>query len=531
MNTVHEPMPTSRKPIHHRFWLWLGVGVLVLGAAFLVTLQILIDRATPIARKRLIQTLSAQLDSRVELDQLHVSVARGLAVTGGGLRIFPNNQAIESDTHEPLIAVASFEFHANLPGLLLKPMHVGAVHVQGLAINIPPKHGQNNSASGQRKFSKPKFVIDEVICDDSHLTIETNKPDKSPLVFELKHIVMHGVGRDAPWPYEATLTNAIPPGEIQASGTFGPWNVESPGDSNVTGKYFFDHADLNSIRGIGGTLHSRGEYSGQIDRIEAHGHVEVPNFSLDTANRPVPLETEYSATIDGMNGDTYLNKVDAKLADTSFTCSGAIVSEKGKGHHINIDADVPAGRIQDFLNLAVKTSPPVMSGVIRMKTSVDILPGHNTPILQRLSMKGNFTLQQIHFTNPEIEDKVDMMSLRAQGKPKEAKPGAPDVHSEMTGNFEMKDGKMTLPDLRYELPGASIQLAGVYTLDGKQFEFTGKVRTSAELSQMVASKWKSILLKPVDPFFRKNGAGAEIPIKVSGTGDKPHVGLKFGGDK
>jgi hypothetical protein len=48
---------------------------------------------------------------------------------------------------------------------------------------------------------------------------------------------------------------------------------------------------------------------------------------------------------------------------------------------------------------------------------------------------------------------------------------------------------------------------------------------------MVASKWKSVLLKPVDPFFHKNGAGAEIPIKVSGTGDKPHIGLKFGGDK
>jgi len=482
------------------------------------------------ARSRLIQALSTQLDSRVELDQLHVSVARGLAITGGGLRVFPNNHAIASETNEPLIAVASFAFHANLAGLLFKPMHVGAVHVRGLAINIPPKHGQNG-ASGQRKFAKPKFVIDEVICDDSQLTIGTNKPDKSPLVFELKHIVMHGVGQDHPWPYEATLTNAIPRGEIQASGAFGPWNTESPGDSNVTGKYLFDHADLNTIRGIGGILHSTGGYSGQIDRIEAHGHVDVPDFSLDTANRPVPLETEYSATIDGMNGDTYLNKVDAKLAGSSFSCTGAIVSEKGKGHHIEVDADVPAGRMQDFLDLAVKSSPHVMSGVIRTKASVDILPGHDIPIMKRLSMKGDFSLQQIHFTDPEIEDKVDMMSLRAQGKPKEAKPGAPDVHSEMTGHFTMKDGQMTLPDLHYELPGASVQLAGSYTLDGKQFEFTGKVRTGAELSQMVASKWKSVLLKPVDPFFHKNGAGAEIPIKVSGTGDKPHISLKFGGDK
>lgn len=39
--------------------------------------------------------------------------------------------------------------------------------------------------------------------------------------------------------------------------------------------------------------------------------------------------------------------------------------------------------------------------------------------------------------------------------------------------------------------------------------------------------WKSILLKPVDPFFRKNGAGAEIRFKISGTRDDLHFGLDF----
>ena len=65
----------------------------------------------------------------------------------------------------------------------------------------------------------------------------------------------------------------------------------------------------------------------------------------------------------------------------------------------------------------------------------------------------------------------------------------------------------------------------VATLDGKKFDFAGKVRTDAKLSQMVASRWKSILLKPVDPFFKKNGAGAEIPVKVSGTKTAPKFGL------
>ena len=98
----------------------------------------------------------------------------------------------------------------------------------------------------------------------------------------------------------------------------------------------------------------------------------------------------------------------------------------------------------------------------------------------------------------------------------------------MTGKFQMGDGKLALQDLNYTLPGATVQLAGVYTLDGKQFDFTGKVRTDAKLSQMVASRWKSWALKAADPFFHKHGAGAEIPVKITGTNTAPKFGLDIG---
>jgi hypothetical protein len=146
-------------------------------------------------------------------------------------------------------------------------------------------------------------------------------------------------------------------------------------------------------------------------------------------------------------------------------------------------------------------------------------------VTRKIGLKGGFTLRQIHFTNPEVEDKVDMLSLRAQGDPKAAKPGAEDVHSQMVGQFVMDAGKLSFSKLDYSLPGAEVALKGEYTLDGETFEFAGKVRTNAKLSQMVASKWKSLLLKPVDPFFKKDGAGAEIPIRVSGTRSAPKFGL------
>ena len=332
------------------------------------------------------------------------------------------------------------------------------------------------------------------------------------------------VGPNAPLRYDATLTNAVPKGQIHAVGTFGPWDTEAPGDSTVTGKYTFQNADLNTIKGIGGILHSVGDFTGQLDRIEVHGTADVPDFSLDTANHPIPLHTQFSAIVDGTTGDTYLQPVNAKLGGSEFSCQGAVVNVKGQGHSIDLDVDVPAGRIQDFLQLAVKTKPVVMTGVLTMKTKLHIRPGKES-VTQKLGLNGNFALGRMHFTNPQVQDKVDMLSLRAQGDPKDAKPGAEDVISHMTGKFQMGNGKLVLQDLIYTLPGATVNLAGVYTLDGKQFDFTGKIRTDAKLSQMVSSRWKSLGLKAVDPFFHKHGAGAEIPVKVTGTNTAPKFGL------
>jgi hypothetical protein len=37
-----------------------------------------------------------------------------------------------------------------------------------------------------------------------------------------------------------------------------------------------------------------------------------------------------------------------------------------------------------------------------------------------------------------------------------------------------------------------------------------------------------VLLKPADPFFSKNGAGTEVPVKVTGTKSDIHFGPDFG---
>ncbi len=505
---------------------WLGASLLVLVVAVVAAGLILAHRAEPLLKNRIIETLRASFHGRVDLDSVSVTAWHGFEVTGGGLRIYPPEEQAAQSGGQPLIAVKHFDFHAPWVGVIFKPTHVGAVAIDGLEINIPPAEmrSQASATTATKNHDKMEILVDEIVCDHSRLVVDNSNPDKGPKIFELQHIELHNVGPREPWRYQATLTNAVPRGDIEATGTFGPWLIDSPGDSAVTGHYTFQHADLNTIRGLGGILSSTGEFQGKLDRITVDGTTDTPDFSLDTANRPVPLHTKFHAIVDGITGDTYLQPVEATLRNSNFTAQGSVIDIKGKGHVIDLDVDVPAGHLQDFLELTVQTRPPVLTAVIGAKAKLHIRNGKER-VVQKLGIRGRFALRAIHFTNPEVQDKVDMLSLRAQGEPEQARPGAPDVNSRMTGDFSLQAGALEFHQLSYTLPGAQVNLAGVYTLDGQVFDFRGHVLTEASLSKMVASRWASLALRVVSPFFRGKGGGADIPVKISGTRSAPKFGL------
>ena len=63
--------------------------------------------------------------------------------------------------------------------------------------------------------------------------------------------------------------------------------------------------------------------------------------------------------------------------------SGEVVNIKGKGHRIDLDVEIPSGHLQDFLELAVKTKPVVMTAVIGMNAKLQIPPGKE-PVPQKI---------------------------------------------------------------------------------------------------------------------------------------------------
>jgi hypothetical protein len=527
MSDKQQPLPVEDKRYSRRRW--IGGIVLVSATVVAVLGAIVISHAEPILRERVIETVSIRFKSKVELDGFHVSLMRGLQVSGEGLRVFGDS---DPNTHEPgiqpLISLAEFRFRTGIIDLFRSPMHIDTVYMNGLELNLPPREQRGQMKNMALKGGKIKIVVDKFVCDRAVLVVNTLRPGKLPLEFDIERLSMTSIGPDRPLHFDANLTNPKPTGDIVSSGSLGPWQADSPRDTPVSGSYRFNNADLGTIKGIGGILSSTGQYAGTLDNIVVDGATDTPDFRIATAGRPVALHTDFHAIVDGTSGDTYLQPVKAKLLNTWLMAKGSVVRTKDPpGHHVDLDITIAKGKMEDLLKLAVRTDPPIMTGIVQLSTKFDLPPG-DRDVANRLKLAGQFRVSQAHFTNEKIQGKVDALSMRSQGKAKLAKNNIPDnVRSDLRGVFNLNDGLIHFSQLQFEIPGTRVNLTGVYSLDGDQFDFHGKVRMDAKLSQLMTG-WKSILLKPADPFFSKQGAGTELPVKVTGTKSEPHFGSDFG---
>ncbi len=517
--------------------------------ALFVAGEYILHNAEPILRKRIIETLAERFGAPVELDRLDISLLRGIEANGYGLRIGYNalsGPGPLSESSGTMLRVEHFAFRTGLRSLLRQPTHVALVRVEGMELHIPPpgNRGRWNEApidpSDPKLKPKIAFVVNQLECRDVRLFIESGQsgPDhvrKPPLQFDIAALDLTNVGRNQAMLYDAQLTNPKPIGAIHATGHFGPWanglDKGLPGQTPIDGDYSFDGADLGTIRGIGGTLSSAGHFGGILDRIAIDGHTDTPHFSLDLSRHSLPLHTEFHAVVDGTDGDTYLEPVRARLASSFFTTRGKIVKIGGEGHDIQLDVDIPHGAMQDFLELAVKTDPPLLSGALNMHARLHIPPGRER-VAEKLSLVGSFSLNAVRFNRPKLQDRVDALSAKAQGKPQDlqaaGKNQAAQVRSQIAANISINRGVMSVTDLHYSIPGAAVLLNGVYSMDGKLFEFRGHVRTEATASQMVGG-WKGMLLQPFDRLLQKHGAGLELPVEISGTEGDPHFGLAMHG--
>ena len=441
----------------------LGITLGVLLIAFVLTAEYVAHHLGPILRSSVVATLSQRFHSPVELDSLDVSVAKGLEVQGRGLRIFylagpsqPDLKQKMGMSAPPMLSVNHFSFRTSLHSLLHLQANIARVDIDGMDLRIPP-HSGAHMPHVTAPSSRIRISVAKIFCKNVHLIIETSKPNKEPLSFLIQNLKLTDVGPGQPMLYDAFLINPKPIGAIHATGHFGPWHSDDPRSTAVDGHYTFTNADLGSIKGIGGTLASTGDYTGRLDHITIDGTTTTPNFSLDISNRPVPLETTFHAYVDATNGDTTLAPVQATLLHSHFTAQGTVASIHGKGHDIDLTVNMPDGRIEDLLELGMKSPRPIMRGAVTLNAKLHIPPG-DVRVTQKLQLAGTVRIQGVEFTNAKLQDRIDSLSMRAQGKPGDAKAAGsdrkPEVSSEMNVDFSLGNAMLLFSPSTTRFPAA-----------------------------------------------------------------------------
>jgi hypothetical protein len=495
-----------------------GVAVILL---LLFSLPIVVE---PRIKQRLVNALGERFDSEVQVETLTVSLLPRPRLSGKGLVLRHKHR---TDV-PPLVTIASFSGEAGLVGLLSDPVTVSNIRLEGLEINVPPGGMSLNDDdepddADANDSEKSPLIVRNLQSERAVLRILRREPGKAPRQFDIAQLDMKDVGADHPWPFRANLTNPTPPGRIETEGTFGPWQAEEPSHTPLAASYRFENADLGVFDGISGILNSSGSFKGVLERIEVDGKTSMPAFALAKVGNGIALETQFHSIVDGTNGNTLLQPVEATLGATKIHASGGVVERDGEeGRTVELDVVIDDGRLEDILRLAVKGPQPPMTGVMKLSTKL-LLPPGDRDVIEKLRLDGTFSVARAEFTKPQVQDKLDAFSTKARG----VKDDTPDpVVSNFRGTFRARDGAIHFSNVTFAMPGARVNVSGRFVMESEALDFRGTVRLDAKLSQLTTGV-RSFFLRVVDGLFRHDDITV-VPITIGGTADKPKVGLDFG---
>jgi hypothetical protein len=506
--------------------LLISCAIIALGVA---GLTVWAARSAPRLGDRVVDALNARFESQVSLGSLDTDVFPRPRASGTTLTLRHNGR---TDV-PPLITIDSFETTAALLDLLRTPVRLSKVAIQGLVVRMPPGGLNPGGKADENTIHVPHperpspILIDRIEARSARVEIHSRRPDRLPRTWDIQNLVMTDFGASAGSPFTAGLINPVPRGVIDTTGSFGPWHADEPGLTPVSGNYLFQNADMNVIKGLAGTLSSSGTYRGVLERIEVEGTTEMPDFSLDLAGQKVALNTRFKALVDGTNGDTILERVDAQLNESAIAAKGSVVrAQDVKGRHIDLDVRLDNARLEDLLQLAVKAAKPPLVGRVNLTTRM-LLPAGPEDVVDRLQLDGRFELAQARFTNLNVQRQITMLSRRGRGE--ESNEGAEKerVVSNLRGRFKLANGALTFSELTFAVPGSTVRLHGTFDLHTETMNFRGELLTDATLSDMTSGV-KSLLARLAQPLFRRKGGGTRLPIRISGPRSKPQFGLDFG---
>jgi uncharacterized protein involved in outer membrane biogenesis len=508
------------------------VAVALVAIAFLLVIIAAIK--SPFTQSEVSESLENTVHSKVSFEKFHTVYFPHPGCVAENVTFVRSPNTADAP---PLVTVQRMAIEARYVDLIARPGYIARILLNGLHVHVPVL-----GASRGRLNSQPSQVrVGEIVADGATLEVDRSN-DKPPLKFEIHSLVVRSYGPSNPWSYRVTMRNAEPPGEMNSDGHFGPLDLNDLGSTLLSGSYQFQQANLSMLPGIAGTLSSDGDFTGRLGDVAVRGAVDIPDFKVVTSDHEVHLNSRFRAHVNGTNGDVFLNEIDTSFLQTVVGGQGSIASKSGqKGKTTSLELEVNKGRVQDLLRLFVTANRPPMNGQTRLKAHV-LIPPEGRPFLKELILQGDFGIDEAALTKPITQTRVDELSERARGEKKDkdkdkdknedenktaSESDADDPENvvlNLRGHVEVRDGVAKFSDLSLSAPGASARMSGSYYLLNQRIDLHGTLKTEARLSQETRGI-KSALLKPFDPLFKGKKAGAEIPVKVTGTYQNPQFGF------
>jgi hypothetical protein len=483
---------------------------LILAAATLCLAGLLWGRLWPFAEAPVLQNLREASDSQVQVRAFHRTYFPfpGCILEGA---VFYHGSGVG----KPLITIEKLTIQGKYLGLLSK--HVSRISAESMRVFIPA------FGTGETFRTTPsKITIDEIVANGASVEFASRNEDKQPLRFDVHEASLRDVGWKGPLTYHLKVRNPEPPGEVTAFGKFGVWNKSAPGQTPISGEYKFEQADLGVYHGIAGRLSSTGKFGGTLGHIDISGTTDAPDFEVKSGRHPVKLIAEFSAYVDGTRGDTFLKRVDAHFLKTHIAAQGSIAkSPNGKGKTALLDLTSSNARIEDILQLFVKEDRAPMSGSVTLRAKAEIPPGHRR-FLEKLRLRGSFGIGAGIFSKPSTQEGVNKLSAGARGEKDPADPET--VLTDLTGQVVLEGGTAKFSDLSFGVPGAAARMHGTYNLISHKIDLRGQIQVDSKISNTTSGA-KALLLKVMEPFFKKQHKGEVVPVRISGTYEHPTYGL------
>jgi len=397
---------------------------------------------------------------------------------------------------------------------------VEQVDITGFQILIPAIGSEASKRSfpegSSKEFSGPDTMIERLIVHDS--TLKVLRENGKPLAFPIKQVEITNLHKGEAFTYALDMQNAIPRGRILARGSMGPIRGHDFYATPLTGTFAFTGVNLHDVGEISGTLDSRGEFKGSIRQMQVEASQTTPNFAV-TDGKPTRVDGTIQGSLSGANGDLGITSIELTIGPTTIHATGSIAGSPKK---TNLDISVDHGRVEDVMRPFIHGNIPI-TGPVSLKSHAYLGPPGDG-FIARLRLNGSFDVPADKVTDKDTEKSLSAFSQRAQGRQKntgldsdpKAPPPGTDVLSSLDGPARVENGVASTTHLKFRVPGADATLAGTYRFHGNAVHLTGNLKMDTDISHTTTG-FKSFLLKPLAPFFKKKNAGAVISIAVTGV--------------